>query len=157
MLYAWSAFDYISLVDHADRLSPFLIVASTFGDKQDLTTWMNMPVQLRTGTINCLSNTRIEGTISNIEFTEPNIARVILGGGQLTFWENSVHGLCLGLEDGQKAHRESDDVKFCSHVLNISFGFFHSVHAANSITLKQFSKFRLGLLARLGQPLRVKP
>jgi hypothetical protein len=33
MLDTRSAFDYISLVDHADRLSPFLIIAGAFGDK----------------------------------------------------------------------------------------------------------------------------
>ncbi len=76
---------------------------------------MNVPIQLCTGAINCLSYAGIEGTVSNIELTEPSIPGLILGVGQLTFWKNSVDGLCLGLEDEQKAHSESDDQKFCSH------------------------------------------
>jgi hypothetical protein len=68
MLHARGAFDYISLVNHTDRLSPLLIIASAFGDQQNLTTWMNVPIQLCTGAINCLSNTGIEGTVSLNQF-----------------------------------------------------------------------------------------
>lgn len=95
MLDTGSAFDYISLVDHADWLSPFLIVASAFGDQQNLTARVNVPIQLCTGVINCLSNTGVEGTVSNIELTQPDIPRVIFGGGQLTLREGRRHCLCL--------------------------------------------------------------
>jgi len=43
MLDSRSAFNYISLVNDARRLSPFLIVASPFGDQQNLTTGMSVP------------------------------------------------------------------------------------------------------------------
>ena len=87
MLHARSAFDYISLVNDACRLSSFLVVASAFGDEQNLTARMNMPIQLCTGIIGCHGNTGIERTVSYIELTEPDIARVILGGRQFTFRE----------------------------------------------------------------------
>ena len=51
VLYARSAFDYISLVNDSYRLSSFLIVASALSNEQNLTTWMNMPIQLCTGAI----------------------------------------------------------------------------------------------------------
>jgi hypothetical protein len=44
--------------------------------------------------------------------------------------------LSLGLECEQKAHCESDDVKFCSHMLGLSLGVFHSVRAVNPIFVK---------------------
>ncbi len=66
MLYAGKALDDISLVNDLYWLSPFLIVASAFGDQQNLATWMNMPIQLCTDTISCDSNAGIERTVSYI-------------------------------------------------------------------------------------------
>ena len=60
MLDTRSAFDYISLVGHADRFFAFLIIHSALGDQQNLATWMNMPIQLCSGIIGCNSNTEID-------------------------------------------------------------------------------------------------
>src|SRR5437899_514299 len=81
MLHSRSAFDYVSLVNDARRLSSFLIVASPFGDQQNLTTRMTMPIQLCAGIIGCHCNTGIECAVSYVQLTEPDIPRVILGGG----------------------------------------------------------------------------
>jgi hypothetical protein len=51
MLDSRSAFNYISLANDARGLPPFLIVASTFGDQQNLTARMTMPIQLCTSLI----------------------------------------------------------------------------------------------------------
>lgn len=64
MLYARSALYYVSLMNDLYGLSPFLIKARAFGDKQNLTTWMNVPIQLCSGIIGCYSNTGIERTVS---------------------------------------------------------------------------------------------
>ncbi len=85
MLDSWSAFNYISLVDDARRLSTFLIVANAFGDQQNLAAGMRMPIKLCTGTIGRHSNTGIECTVSYVQLAEPNISRVILRSGQFTF------------------------------------------------------------------------
>lgn len=66
MLYARKTFDYIPLVDHLYWLSPFLIIASAFRNEQNLTTGMNMPIQLCAGIVGCYSNTGIERTITYI-------------------------------------------------------------------------------------------
>ena len=63
MLYAGKAFYYIPFVDYLYWLSPFLIIASPFENKQNLTTWMTMPIQLCTGLKGCYSNSVIERTI----------------------------------------------------------------------------------------------
>ena len=81
VLYTGRAFDHISLMDDLYRLSLFLVIARAFSDEQHLTSRMDMPIQLCTGTINRLSDTGIEGTVSNIELTEPDIPRVIFCGG----------------------------------------------------------------------------
>ena len=66
MLHTWSAFDDTSLVNHASVLSPFLIIACSFGDQQNLPTGMDVPIELGTGIVNRLSNSGIEGTVTNI-------------------------------------------------------------------------------------------
>lgn len=66
MLYSRSAFDYISLVNDSYRLSPFLVIAGAFGDKQNLTAWMNMPIQLCPGIIGCHRNTGIKASVSYV-------------------------------------------------------------------------------------------
>jgi len=66
MLHARKAFYYISLVNDLYWLSPFLIIAGTFRNKQNLTAWMNMPIQLCTGIIGCHSNAGIECTVSYV-------------------------------------------------------------------------------------------
>jgi len=48
---------YISLANDARGLSPFLIVASTFDDQQNLTARMTMPIQLCTSLIDFSSCT----------------------------------------------------------------------------------------------------
>ncbi len=87
MLYAGRAFDYISLVNDSHRLSPFLVIASAFGDEQNLTARMNMPIQLCTGAVTCLGDIRIKCGVSYIELAKPDIPRVILCGGQFAFRE----------------------------------------------------------------------
>jgi len=87
MLDSRTAFDHISLVNYSCWLSPFLVKACAFGDKQNLTAWMNMPIQLCTGIIGCHGNTGIECTVSYVQLTEPDIPRVILGCGQFTLRE----------------------------------------------------------------------
>ena len=64
MLYTWEAFDYISLVNDLYWLSPFLVVTGALGDEQNLTSWMNLPIQLCPGIIRCDSNRGIECTVS---------------------------------------------------------------------------------------------
>ena len=81
MLHSRSALDHISFVNDSRRLSPFLVKACAFGDQQNLTTWMNMPIKLCTGIIGCHGNTGIECTVSYVQLTEPDIPRVILSGG----------------------------------------------------------------------------
>ena len=66
MLYARKTLDYIPLVNHLYWLSPFLVKACAFGDEQNLTAWMNMPIQLCTGIVGCYSNTGIECTVTYI-------------------------------------------------------------------------------------------
>lgn len=51
MLHSRSAFDYISLVNDSYGLPPFLVKAGALGDQQNLTAWMNVPIQLCTGII----------------------------------------------------------------------------------------------------------
>ena len=65
MLYIWEAFDYVSLVNDLYWLSPFLVVTGARGYEQNLTSWMNMPIQLCTGIIRCDSNRGIECTVSH--------------------------------------------------------------------------------------------
>ena len=81
MLYAGRAFYGISPVNDSYWPSPFLIVASAFRDEQNLTAGMNMPIQLCAGIINGLSNTGIEGAVSGVELTQPDIPCVIPGSG----------------------------------------------------------------------------
>lgn len=78
MLDTRSAFDYISLVDYANRLSAFLIITSAFGDQQNLTARMNVPIKLCSGTINGLSNTGVERAVSDIQVIQPDVPPVIL-------------------------------------------------------------------------------
>ena len=78
VLYTRSAFDYVSLVNDACRLASFLVVAGTLCDEQNLTTWMDMPVQLCACVLRRHRDAGIESAVSNIELTEPDIARVIL-------------------------------------------------------------------------------
>lgn len=66
MLYPRSAFDYVSLVNDVRRPSSFLIVASPFGDQQNLTAWMNVPIKLCTGIIGCHGNAGIECRVSYV-------------------------------------------------------------------------------------------
>ena len=66
MLHSRSAFDYVSLMNHARRPSSLLIVASPFRDQQNLTAWMTMPIQLCTGIIGSHRDTRIERAVSYI-------------------------------------------------------------------------------------------
>src|SRR6266498_1073268 len=82
VLYTRRAFDHISLMDDLYRLSLFLVIAYAFSDEQHLASRMDMPIQLCTGTINCLSDTGVEGTVSNVELTKPDIPRMIFCAGQ---------------------------------------------------------------------------
>ena len=51
MLYARRALYYICLENDSCWLSPFLIIAFAFRDKQNLATGMNMPIQLCAGIV----------------------------------------------------------------------------------------------------------
>jgi hypothetical protein len=64
MLHAWSALDYIALVNDLHGLASLLIKASALGDEQNLTPWMHVPIQLCTGIISCDGDTGVEGTVS---------------------------------------------------------------------------------------------
>ena len=66
MLYARETLYYVPLVDNLYWLSPFLIIASAFQNKENLTTWVNMPIQLCTGIKGCYGNGVIERTIACI-------------------------------------------------------------------------------------------
>ena len=66
MLYARKTFDYIPFVNNLYWLPSFLIVASAFQNKQNLTTWMNVPVELCTRIEGCYSKSVIERTIACI-------------------------------------------------------------------------------------------
>ena len=70
-----------------------------------------MPIQLCTGTINCLSDTGIKSTVSDIELAQPDIPRVSFCSGQFPFWESRLRGLSLESQGKQEAHRESDNAK----------------------------------------------
>ena len=69
MRHARSTLDYISLVNDLDRLPSFLVEAGSFGDEQNLTTWMYVPIELRTGIIGSYSNAGIEVECDPEEFT----------------------------------------------------------------------------------------
>ena len=64
VLYTQGAFDYISLMNYLYGLSPFLVITRALGDEQNLTSWMNMPIQLCAGTISGYSDRGVEGTVS---------------------------------------------------------------------------------------------
>jgi len=66
MLDSRSALDYISHANDARGLPSFLIVAGTFGDQQNLTARMTMPIQLRASLIGCHGNTGIECTVAYV-------------------------------------------------------------------------------------------
>ncbi len=66
MLYAWRALYDISLVNDSYWLSSFLIVSSAFRDEQNLTARMNMPIELCTGIINCLSNPGVKHAVAHV-------------------------------------------------------------------------------------------
>lgn len=70
MFDARSAFDHVSLVNDANRLSSFLVVAGTFGDQQHLPARMDMQIQLCTGAIVAFASTWICGKRSR-----PNLQR----------------------------------------------------------------------------------
>src|SRR5580692_12467295 len=109
MLHSRNAFDHIPLVNDARRLASFLVVAGALCDEQNLTTRMNMPVQLCTCVVRRHGNAGIQRAVSNIELTEPDIARVILRVRKFTLWEAGSRCLCLQLRDEQQARCESDD------------------------------------------------
>ena len=77
MLHARRALYDISLVNDSSWLSPFLIVASAFCDEQNLTAWMNMPIQLCTRIVGCLSNAWVERAVSYIQLVQPDVSRVV--------------------------------------------------------------------------------
>ena len=64
VVYTRGAFDYISLMNDLYGLSPFLVITRALGDEQNLTSSMNMPIQLCAGVIGGYSNRGIEGTVS---------------------------------------------------------------------------------------------
>jgi len=63
MLYTGKTFDYIPFVNYLYWFSPFLIIASAFENKQDLTAWMTMPIQLCARIKGCYSKSVVERTI----------------------------------------------------------------------------------------------
>src|SRR3974390_812378 len=83
VLDAGSAFDYIRLGNDANRLSAFLVVAGALGDEQNLTAWMDMPVQFCTCVVGCHGDAGIERAVADVEFTEPDVPSVALGVRQL--------------------------------------------------------------------------
>src|SRR5579863_6668615 len=87
VLYTRSAFDHVSLANDACRLTSFLVVSSALSDQQNLTARMNMPVKLCTRAVRRHGDAGIESAVSNIEFAEPDIARVIFSVRQFTFGE----------------------------------------------------------------------
>ena len=64
VLYTREAFDHISLMNDLYGLSPFLVITRALGDEQNLTSWMNMPIQLCAGAISGHSDRGVEGTVS---------------------------------------------------------------------------------------------
>src|SRR5579863_3524721 len=99
VLYTRSAFDHVSLVNDARRLSSLLVVAGALGDEQNLTTRMNVPVQLCTCIVRRHGNARIKRAVSYIELTEPDLAGVILRVRKFTLGEAGSRCLCLRLWD----------------------------------------------------------
>src|ERR1700722_10243559 len=61
MLHTRSALDQVSFVNNLDWLPSFLVKAEAFGDEQNLATWVNVPVQHRTGIIGSHGNAGIKG------------------------------------------------------------------------------------------------
>lgn len=115
VFYAGSALDDVTLVDDLDWLASFLVVASALGDEQHLASGMDVPIELRAGTIDRLCDSGIEGAVSDVEFLEPDVSRVVLAERQFTFWEERGCCLCLCPGDEEQAESECDDLKFSSH------------------------------------------
>src|SRR5579863_3011334 len=94
VLHARSAFDHVSFMNDARRLASFLVVAGALRDEQNLTTRMNMPIQLCTCVVRRHGNAGIESAVSNIELTEPDIAGVILRVRKFTLGKAGSRCLC---------------------------------------------------------------
>ena len=88
VLDAGSGLDHVTFVHKLNRLAAFLIVATAFRDEEDLSARVNVPVELRAGTVDSLRNGRVEGGITHTEFAKPDVTRVVFRGGQLTFRES---------------------------------------------------------------------
>jgi len=73
-------------------------VASALSNEQNLTTWMNMPIQLCTGAIGRLSNAGVEGAVSYIQLVQPNFPCEVLYCGQITLRKDWIRRLCESLE-----------------------------------------------------------
>ena len=80
VLHSRSAFDYVSLVNDLCRLSAFLIIASAFGDQENLPTWMNMPIQLCAGIIGCHRRTQ-QRMAQELEAAR-QVQNLLVSGGQ---------------------------------------------------------------------------
>jgi hypothetical protein len=68
-------------VNDLDRLASFLIEGSAFGNQQNLTTRMHVPIQLCTGIARCDSNAGLERTVTHTQLVEPDVPRVVLCSG----------------------------------------------------------------------------
>ena len=62
------------------RLSAFLIIASAFGDQENLPTWMNMPIQLCAGIIGCHRRTQ-QRMAQELEAAR-QVQNLLVSGGQ---------------------------------------------------------------------------
>ena len=65
MLKARRALDHISFANDSRRLALLLVIANAFGDEQNLSGGMDVPIQLCTSIVGGCSNTRIEGAVAD--------------------------------------------------------------------------------------------
>ena len=78
VLHARGGLDYIALVNDSKWFAAFLVIASALGDEEHLAGRVDVPVELRAGSINGLRHTGIERGIPNIQLVEPDGARMVL-------------------------------------------------------------------------------
>ena len=78
VLNARRALDHIAFPHDPCRLALLLVIANAFGDEQNLSCRMDVPIQLCARIVGCHCNTRIEGAVADYQFIQPDVAGVIL-------------------------------------------------------------------------------
>ena len=78
------ALDHIPFTNDPRWLALLLVIANAFGDEQNLSSGMNVPIQPGARIVGRLSDTWIKGTVADYQLIQPDVSGMVLGGGELS-------------------------------------------------------------------------